>query len=65
VPAKPSSVSPGRQSKFKTAARLATKAGQFFVSGLVESLGEAVAGVILDNVTRDYNAHADQGDSDH
>jgi len=40
-----------RHSKFRTAARLATEAGQFFVGSLVESLGEAVAGVILDSAT--------------
>jgi len=67
----PGIVVPARQSKFRTAARLATKAGQFFVSSLVESIGEAVAGVILDNATRDFNPHGghdnrtDDGDNGH
>ena len=53
---------PEKQNKFRTAARFATQVGQVFVGALVESLGEAVANVILDSVTRDYNGHENQTD---
>ena len=65
------SLTPGRQSKFKRAVHFATQVGQLFVGGVVESLGEAVAGVILDSATRDFNPHGghdncnDHGDYGH
>jgi hypothetical protein len=64
-------VVPAKPSKFKTAARFATQVGLLFVDGLVQGLGDGIAGVILDNITRDSNAHGghdnrtDDGDNGH
>lgn len=48
---------PAKQSKLKKAGRFVTLVGQLFVDGLVESLGQGVGGVIMDTVTRDFDAH--------
>lgn len=48
---------PAKESRLKKAGRFAALVGQLFVDGLVESLGQGVGGVIMDSVTRDFDAH--------